>query len=194
CAEDPADGSNWDDAEASRVESALAADADGSRAINLYRLYSIPPDLYQSTFKTPHQDAPLATPDGVGAFQFFQGNLGVGAIYSHSYATSQGRAQQTAMVYGAILSAWGRWGWETLLGYPLSHEVDATDAEPDAPCRSQGGVRQQVFGYVGWSDAAGVSHAARVVLCWSPERDVWALPEGVAQGLRGEHALYQVRP
>lgn len=171
---------------------ALDADDAGDSAIRIVHQHTIEPAIYEAYFAADLMPEPLATPDG-GAFQFFSGSAGVGAIYSYAYATDVGTARVTSPVYGAILSAWGNWGFETLLGYPTSIEDDAAD-EPGAACRSEGGVRQQPFGYVGFTAADERPTSARALLCWSPERGVWALPRELAEGLRGERPLQRIDP
>jgi hypothetical protein len=75
------------------------------------------------------------TPDGQGAFQWFVGNNGSGAVYAHR----RGGGITTGAVYGQILSSWSANGYELGKGYPIGNESAAA-----YPCPS-GSVRMQVF-------------------------------------------------
>jgi len=61
----------------------------------------------------------LATPDGVGAFQYFTGPEGRGAIYWSQPSGANA-------IYGTILDKWSSLGWETGLGYPTRDRAPTT--------------------------------------------------------------------
>jgi hypothetical protein len=82
---------------------------------------------------------PDGTPDGFGAFSFYTGSGGTGAIY----AFTSGGSTQAYGVYGAILSSWASLGYETGRGYPTSDEFTAGSNELSWGCQS--GDRAQWF-------------------------------------------------
>jgi len=167
-------------------------DAQGLLAslVRQSNLYGIDRPLRASRYQTPlHQ--PQATPDGIGAFQYFSGADGLGAIYAWQ---QENGAYQTHLVYGAILDLWARYGWEAGLGYPRGSEEAAKDWSPDTPCLSEGGVRQQLFGTVSWNDdRRDFVSAADVVLCWAPDRGTWVLPAALADALERGIPVTSVR-
>ncbi|HEX5658579.1 MAG TPA: hypothetical protein VFX59_15355 [Polyangiales bacterium] len=119
-------------------------EAAGSDAIRA-RLGSINPRIRTEYFDRAIDATPLVTADGRGAFQFFEGNSGTGAIYSNpdglvwdaeSAAWVTGRV--TEPIYGAGLLYWLDHGYELALGYPSSPEY----AERDDPSS----MREQRFG------------------------------------------------
>lgn len=170
---------------------ALAASDDDNQGIREVYDVDITPnsELRAQYFQTALTDT-LKTPDGTGAFQFYSGAWGQGAIYTHAYpipgSSEFGRSENA--IYGAILQAWAQDGYETVLGYPVSPERDASDYLPESSCLSEGAVREQVFGFLRW-DTGASRGGSRAVLCWSPDRGVWILPKEIAQGLAGELQL-----
>jgi hypothetical protein len=109
---------------------------------------------------------PNATPDGRGAFLWYRGSAGRGAIY----ALEVGSTLWRAAVYGNIMLAWEREGWETGFGYPASDEYTPTraDIEDDGcPSNTQ---RKQPF-----VRADGVWFSA----CYAPGLDERSWPYSV---------------
>jgi hypothetical protein len=103
-------------------------------------------------------------PDGQGAFQWYTGNGGQGAIYLHD---KWGGTRYVQKIYGNILVSWSSLGWETGKGYPESDEQNATSYDVQRGC-PQGTWRVQVFSKL---TDAGTRRA-----CWSPN---FAAPYGV---------------
>ncbi|MEY4508725.1 MAG: hypothetical protein RLZZ450_847 [Pseudomonadota bacterium] len=170
------------------VRSAIDATGLTARSIRLVDLHGIEQAMRSAYFDTKVNSVPQQTPDG-GAFQYFQGSIGLGAIYSY---TQTNGAVDTHPIYGDILSTWSALGWETRLGYPRSDEMPAEDRSADTPCLSTGGVRQQLFGDVSWeiSDAYG---GGEVVLCWSPSHGTRVLPAELERALNSpEGSVYRV--
>ena len=102
-------------------------------------------DMWRSTFQTASPDpdgipGPDGTPDGRGAFQWFHGPSGSGAVYSHF---GNGGAVISGIVYGDILASWSAHGWENGFGYPEGAEHDATASDIANGCRP--GDRAQTF-------------------------------------------------
>lgn len=147
----------------------LEADEDGEKAIHA-RHASIPPALREEYFDRALTDA-LSTADGRGAFRFFEGSSGVGAIYSNPHGATwderEGwhRARVTEPVYGEILQYWAAYGYESVLGYPSSPEyaVDDTSA-----------LREQRFGELVVETAPAGRTRETATLRWTPEHGVWA--------------------
>jgi hypothetical protein len=122
--------------------------------------------LYNAYFQITDV-APTPTPDGHGAYSFYRGQTGRGAIYYDRYS----RAQRAVRLYGDILTYFEAHGWKNWDGgYPVSAEEEAW-----GNCREQGGVRQQWFAasrvapeadpFAGWYQ--------NLTLCWSPSRGTW---------------------
>lgn len=170
------------------VRSAIDATGLPARSIRLVDLHGIEQELRSAYFDTKVNPVPQQTPDG-GAFQYFQGSIGLGAIYS--YAQTNG-AVDTHPIYGDILTTWAALGWETRLGYPRSDEMPAEDRSAETPCLSTGGVRQQLFGDVQW-EVDGTYGGGEVVLCWSPTHGTRVLPAELERALNSpEGSVYRV--
>ena len=71
--------------------------------------------LMQEYYATELSGGPQRTPDG-GAFEFWKGRDGLGAIY---WAPDTAHAVR---IFGKILSTWADWGYEKGLGYPVSDQ------------------------------------------------------------------------
>lgn len=122
----------------------LVADPQGAAAVHA-RLASITLAIRDEYFAHPLDPEPLTTADGVGAFLFFEGASGMGAIYSDpnglvwdAYSGSWVPGRVTEPIYGAFLSYWLEHGYELALGYPTSPEYAERD---DASS-----MREQRFG------------------------------------------------
>jgi hypothetical protein len=105
---------------------------------------------------------PDGTPDGKGAFAFYHGNAGIGAIYANRTLTGI----DTGAVYGDILASWAANGYEnSSFGYPAGSEHPAGTF--DQGCRNgdraQRFQKEFEFGYLRrqswacWNAASGVS-------------------------------------
>jgi len=170
------------------VRSAIDATGLTARSIRIVDIYGIEQELRSAYFDTKVNSVPQQTPDG-GAFQYFRGSIGLGAIYSY---TQTNGAVDTHPIYGDILSTWSALGWETRLGYPRSDEMPAEDRSAETPCLSTGGVRQQLFGDVRW-EIAGTYGGGEVVLCWSPTLGTRVLPAELERALNSpEGSVYRV--
>lgn len=170
------------------VRSAIDATGLTARSIRIVDIYGIEQELRSAYFATKHNSVPQQTPDG-GAFQYFQGSIGLGAIYSY---TQTNGAVDTHPIYGDILTTWSSLGWETLLGYPRSDEMPAEDRSAETPCLSIGGVRQQLFGDVRW-EIDGMYGGGEAVLCWSPTFGTRVLPAELERALHSpEGSAYRV--
>jgi uncharacterized protein with LGFP repeats len=92
------------------------------------------------------------TPSGVGRFNHFQG----GSIYWSPYTHAQ-------EVHGAIRAKWAQMGWErSFLGYPITSELEATDAVGRAS-RFQGGS-------IYWTPSTGAQEVHGAILAkWAGE-------------------------
>lgn len=112
----------------------------------------------------PDGDAlPNKTPDGIGGFMFYKGNLGRGAIYAH---VRQGSTTATAAtIYGNILASWELRGWETGDGYPIEDENDSTGIE-DVIC---GGNALRIQRFRKWNSST-VKYG-----CWNPAWGGWGV-------------------
>jgi uncharacterized protein with LGFP repeats len=93
--------------------SAVPASPAGTAGINAKR-------ATLTGFTVPIQSVPQMTADGFGAFQFFGGPVGDGAIY---WSPGGGAWE----VHGAILQRWREMGYERGLGYPLTDERTTAD-------------------------------------------------------------------
>jgi hypothetical protein len=212
CAETGSDSVTEDDrpeGHAGSAEQSLIADNAEQSRIRQTLIYAIPLAIHREYFQAAEEPTPSKTPDGIGAFQYFTGSVGRGAIYTHAYPVSpppappnyyngvtpkRATANATFPIYGAFLQAFEAWGWETRIGYPASPEHDAEDRTERATCKSQGGTRQQIFGHVAWETPTGGKEGGQVVLCWSAERGVWALPGEVGDALAQGRPLIVTGP
>jgi hypothetical protein len=99
----------------------VAADADETLAPAIgERLAQLPSDLRIAYFDRPHQAAPVQSPDG-GAYQWFSGTLGDGAIYWSQYTGAH-------IIHEPFLEFFEESGHEQFLGYPATDAIAGPDA------------------------------------------------------------------
>jgi hypothetical protein len=109
-------------------------------------IFNDPSPLYQNNFRLLDGNpdgisGPDGTPDGLGAFQFYRGDAGGGAIYSHR---NRVEGLVVGAVYGAILDSWRASGWENgRYGYPVKREHPVSPNDVKRGCQT--GDRAQTF-------------------------------------------------
>jgi hypothetical protein len=134
---------------------ALAVDAWGPGVEKVNIRYSFIGDTLRDQYFVNKSNAvPQWTPDG-GVFQYFSGAWGEGAIY---WSADTG----AHAMYGDILSYW-RWrGYEPVLGYPYTEEIDSYDAGWCGPTS----LREQHF---------RIGGTTTVTVCWNQNGawEVW---------------------
>jgi hypothetical protein len=138
---------------------AFPADPAAATAITneLNRIRARIPTLAAANFQTDLSGGAQITPDGIGGFQFFQGTVDIGAIYTDKKCLDNRDREvycHGVAVYGDILASWAARGYETNMGYPQTMEGTITTY-----CRQKGDREQE---FKNWQ-----TYAINIA-CWNP--------------------------